>query len=39
MLDMTKSMLKDKNLPHTLWGEEIATSAYLLNKCPTKKLK
>ena len=36
---MTRSMLKEKNLPHTLWGEAIATLEYVLNKCPTKKLK
>lgn len=32
-------MLKEKKLPHTLWGEVVATSAYVLNRCPTKKLK
>lgn len=36
---MTRSMLKQNNLPHTLWGEVIATSVYVLNKCPTKNLK
>lgn len=35
MLDMTKSMLKEKNLPKKLWGETIATSTYVLNRCPT----
>lgn len=39
MLDMIKNILKEKNLPHTLWGELISTSAYVLNRCPTKKLK
>ena len=32
-------MLKEKKLPHMLWGEVVATSAYILNRCPTKKLK
>lgn len=32
-------MLKEKNLPHTLWGKVVVTSAYVLNRCPTKKLK
>lgn len=36
---MTMSMVKEKKLPHTLWGEDIATAAYVLNSCPTKKLK
>ena len=39
LLDMSRSMLKEKKLPHMLWGEAVATSAYILNKCPTKKLK
>src|ERR1051325_7879247 len=34
---MSRSMLKEKKLPHMLWGEVVATSAYDLNKCPTKK--
>jgi len=25
-------------LPHKLWGEAFTTAAYILNKCPTKKL-
>ena len=32
-------MLKEKKLPHVLWGEVVATSTYILNRCPTKKLK
>src|ERR1051325_6502814 len=36
---MSRSMLKEKKLPHMLWGEVVATSTYVLNKCPTKKLK
>src|SRR3954471_3385560 len=39
LLDMTRSMLKEKKLPHNLWGEAVATAAYVLNKCPTKRLK
>jgi hypothetical protein len=35
---MTRSMLKQKNLPHKFWGEAVTTAAYILNKCPTKKL-
>ncbi|CAJ2628037.1 unnamed protein product [Trifolium pratense] len=29
----------EKNLPHKFWGEAVLTAAYILNKCPTKKLK
>lgn len=32
-------MLKEKKLPQALWGEVIATTIYVLNKCPIKKLK
>jgi transposase InsO family protein len=39
LLDMTRSMLKEKVLPNTLWGEVVATAASVLNRCPTKKLK
>lgn len=39
MMDMTRSKLKQKNLPHEFWGEVVTTSSYLLNKCPTKRLK
>ena len=39
LLNMTRSMLKQKNLPHKFWGEAVTTTAYILNKCPTKKLK
>jgi hypothetical protein len=38
LLNMTRSMLKQKNLPHKFWGEAVTTAAYILNKCPTKKL-
>ncbi|MCH81779.1 hypothetical protein A2U01_0002571 [Trifolium medium] len=39
ILDMARSMLKQKNMPHKFWGEAVNTAAYILNKCPTKKLK
>lgn len=31
-------MIKQKNLPHKFSGEAVTTVAYILNKCPTKKL-
>ena len=38
LLNMARSMLKTKNLPKKLWGEAVATAAYLLNRCPSKRL-
>ena len=37
VLNMCKSMLKQKGLPKSFWGEAMATT-YLLNRCPTKRL-
>lgn len=39
LLDMVRNMLKEKKFPNTLWGEVVITTAYVLNRCPTKKLK
>ena len=39
LLDMTRSMLKEKKLPHEFLGEIVNIAAYILNRCPTKKLK
>lgn len=39
LFDMTMSMLKEKNISKQMWGEAIITSVYVLNRCPTKKLK
>src|ERR1044072_5696308 len=38
VLNMVKSMLKSKQLPHKFWGEEATTAAYVLNRCPTQRL-
>lgn len=38
-MDMVRSMMKGKNLPKELWGEEVSTTACLLNRCQIKKLK
>jgi len=32
-------MLKGKGLPHCFWGEAVTTTTYVLNKCPTQRLK
>src|SRR4051812_42609992 len=36
---MTRSMLKENKLPLNIWGEAVAFVAYVLNMCPTKRLK
>jgi len=38
LLNMARSMIKQKNLPHKFWGEAVTIAAYILNKCPSKKL-
>ncbi len=32
-------MLKQRRIPNSLWGEAVTTAAYVLNMCPTKRLK
>ena len=39
ILDMARNMLKQKKLPNSFWGEVVSTTNYLLNRCPTKRLK
>ena len=39
ILDMPRCMLKQKNLPKSLWGEVVSTAIYILNMCSTKILK
>jgi transposase InsO family protein len=39
LLNMARCMLKSKELPKKLWGEAVNTAAYVLNMCPTKRLK
>lgn len=39
LLDMTRSMLNENKFSHSLWGEAVSTASYVLNRCPTKKLK
>uniref|UniRef100_A0A151UDA6 Retrovirus-related Pol polyprotein from transposon TNT 1-94 n=1 Tax=Cajanus cajan TaxID=3821 RepID=A0A151UDA6_CAJCA len=35
-MEMARSMLKEKGLPNTFWGEAVYTAVYILNRCPTK---
>ncbi|MCI60674.1 G-type lectin S-receptor-like serine/threonine protein kinase RLK1-like, partial [Trifolium medium] len=39
LLDMAGCMLKGKGMPKNYWGKAVSTAAYVLNRCPTKKLK
>ena len=39
ILDMTRAMLKNKDLPKVFWGEAVSTAVYLLNRAPTKSLE
>src|ERR1051325_6396980 len=39
ILDMARCMLKQKNLPKSLWGEAVSTAVYIFNRRPTKILK
>lgn len=39
LVEMVRSMLKQKSLPHKFWGEAVSIAAYVLNRCPTKNLK
>ncbi|XP_070677935.1 uncharacterized protein [Malus domestica] len=38
IVEMAKSMMHEKNMPYTIWGETVNTAVYLLNRCPTKAL-
>lgn len=38
LVEMARSMLKQKHLPSSFWGEAVCTAAYVLNRCPTKSL-
>ncbi|GAU45509.1 hypothetical protein TSUD_129550 [Trifolium subterraneum] len=39
IMNMVRSMLNSKGLPKELWGEAVATTTYVLNRCPTKRLE
>ncbi|CAJ2667154.1 unnamed protein product [Trifolium pratense] len=38
IMNMTRCMLREKNLPHNFWGEAVVTACYVLNRCPTKQM-
>ena len=39
IVEMTKTMMKEKGLPKYFWAEAVYTSVHILNRCPTKALK
>ena len=36
IVEMARSMMKEKGLLTEFWGEAVATIVYLINRCPTK---
>lgn len=38
IMNIARCMLKEKDMSRDLWGEAVATSVYVLNRCPTKRL-
>ena len=36
--DMVRSMISHSTLPKSLWGEALKTTAYILNRVPTKAI-
>ena len=36
LMDMVRSMLSNSKLPKSLWTEALKTTAYILNRVPTK---
>lgn len=36
LVEMSRSLLKEKNMPNFLWGEAVRHSTYLLNRLPTR---
>lgn len=39
IVEMARSLLKNKKLPDRLWGEAVATSVYLLNRASTRSVE
>ncbi|KAD7477788.1 hypothetical protein E3N88_00924 [Mikania micrantha] len=38
LLELARSMLKNKDMPNEFWGEAVACAAYILNRSTTKSL-
>ncbi|KAG6503382.1 hypothetical protein ZIOFF_035694 [Zingiber officinale] len=39
ILNMARSIMKNKKMPKEFWAEAVACAVYLLNRCPTKSVK
>ena len=39
IVEMARTMIKEKGLQIELWGEAMATVVYLINRCPTKAIR
>ncbi|CAH9140422.1 unnamed protein product [Cuscuta epithymum] len=39
VLEMTRSIMKSKNVPAKFWGEAVKTSVYILNRAPTRSVE
>jgi hypothetical protein len=39
VMEMARSMMKDKGLPNTFWAEAVYTAVYILNRCPTRAVQ
>ena len=39
VMEMARTMLKEKGLPKTFWAEAVYTVVYLLNRLPTKAVQ
>jgi hypothetical protein len=35
IVEMARSMLKDKEMPNDFWAKAVNTAVYILNRCPT----
>ncbi|KAI5355015.1 hypothetical protein L3X38_007910 [Prunus dulcis] len=39
IVEMSKTMMKEKKLPYKFWGEAVNTAVYIRDRCPTKALE
>jgi len=39
VMEMARSMLKEKGMPNTFWAEAVYTAVYILKRCPTKAVQ
>lgn len=38
IMEMARSMLKEKKMPNEFWRDVVACTAYILNRAPTKSV-